>query len=42
MKKKIKFIGIFIILYSVISYTQIFAADVPPGQEPGAQAERYK
>ena len=35
-------LGIFIILYSAISYTHIFAADVPPGQEPGAQAERYK
>ena len=35
-------LGIFIILYSAISYTQIFAADAPPGQDPGAQAERYK
>jgi len=35
-------LGIFIILYSLISYAQIFAADAPPGQEPGAQAERYK
>ena len=42
MKKKAKYIGIFIILYSVISYAQIFAADVPPGQDPGVQAERYK
>ena len=42
MNKKLKYISIFIILYGVVSYAQVFAADAAPGQDPGVQAERYK